>query len=209
MKKILPISLLTIAALFSSSPAQELFTEIQAKVTPDEPLYTFRILGDRENAAFAAYGIHVITPTGTEQMIDEFDSLLPEGSEADSLYVEDVNFDGFADLRIMEYLPGGANVPYLFWLYNPETQNFEKAPAFQVVVSPQVDRAREELISRQRVSAAEYVTEYYKPVDDIPVLLRREERKYNPDGSSVLKLYEVKDDSGLQLVESKELGPEE
>jgi len=46
-------------------------------------------------------------------------------------------------------------------------------------------------------------------VGDIPVLVRRKEQKFNPDGSSVLKLYEVKGDSGLELVETKQLGPEE
>lgn len=204
MKKIVLFFLLMAA----TASAQELFTELQARVTPDGPPFTFRVLGDPDGASFSAYGIHVIAPDGTEHMLDQFDALLPEGSEIDALYVEDVNFDGYADLRIMKYLPGGANVPYFFWLYDKETDKFVEAKEFEVVLSPQVDAQKKELISRQRVSAAEYVTEYYKPQGWIPRLVRREERTFQSDGSSEVKVFEVQGDSGLQLVETKQLGPE-
>ena len=196
--------------LFLISPltAQELFTELQAQVHEEQDLYTFRVLGDRDSYAFSAYGIHIIAPDGTEQMLDQFDSILPEGSEADALYVEDVNFDGYADLRIMKYLPGGANVPYLFWLYNPETKQFEQSKAFEVILSPQVDRGAKVLISQQRVNAAEYVREYYKPRGPLPVLVKREERKYSPDGSYVLKVFKVGPDRQEELIETKQVGPE-
>jgi hypothetical protein len=204
MKKIVLFLLL----MATTAGAQELFTELQARVTPDGPPFTFRVLGDPDGASFSAYGIHVIAPDGTEHMLDQFDALLPEGSEVDALYVEDVNFDGYADLRIMKYLPGGANVPYFFWLYDKETDKFVEAKEFEVVLSPQVDAQNKELISRQRVSAAEYVTEYYRPQGWVPRLMRREERTFRPDGSSEVKLYEVQGDSGLQLVDTKQLGPE-
>jgi hypothetical protein len=204
MKKVFWLVLL----LAATAGAQDLFTELKAKVKADGPLYTFRVLGDPDDGSFSAYGIHVIAPDGSEQMLDQFESFLPEGSEVDALYVEDVNFDGYADLRIMKYLPGGANVPYLFWLYDKNAKKFVEAKEFEVVLSPQVDSEKKELISRQRVSAAEYVTEYFKPEGTIPRLVRREERTYSDDGSSVLKLFEVKGDSGLQLVETKKLGPD-
>lgn len=208
MKKILLGSILILLALCPAQ-GQELFTEIQAKLTPGGEDFTFRVLGDKETSAFSAYGIHVIAPDGTEQMLDQFDSFLPEGSEVDALYVEDVNFDGFADLRIMKYLPGGANVPYLFWLYDPIEKKFVESKAFEVVMSPQVDSSQKMLISRQRSSAAEYTTEYYKPKGRLPVLVKREERTYQSDGSSVMKVYEIKNGSEAVLVETKNLGPEE
>lgn len=206
MKKLLILFCLCLA---TSGASQELFTELQARIQNDGPLYTFRVLGEADGSSFSAYGIHIIAPDGTEQMVDQFESLLPEGSEIDALYVEDVNFDGYADLRIMEYLPGGANVPYHFWLYNPATEKFEESVEYKLILSPQVDSANKELVSRQRVSAAEYVIEYFKPDGTIPRLIRREERKYEPDGSSVLKVYEVDGDEGLKLTETKQLGPEE
>jgi hypothetical protein len=206
MKKILSFLILSILAT-SSVGAQELFTELQAQVTKDGPPFTFRVLGDRETGAFSAYGIHVIAPDGKEHMLDQFDAFLPDGSEVDALYVEDVNFDGYADLRIMKYLPGGANVPYFYWLFDPESQQFQESKALEVVVSPRVDVSRQELISQQRVSAAEYLTEYYKLRGPVPVMVRRDVRKFKPDGSSVLQVYEIGSD-GEKLVETKNIGPE-
>lgn len=205
MKKIL---FSVILFLCSGVQAQELFTEVQARVKAEEPVYTFRVLGDREATTFSAYGIHVIAPDGSEQMLDQFDALLPEGSEADALYVEDVNFDGYSDLRIMKYLPGGANVPYYFWLYDPETNQFKESKAFEVVLSPQVDHTAKVLISQQRSSAAEYVRKFYKPRGPLPTLVRREERKFSPDGSSVLKIFKIGPDNEQELIETKQLGPE-
>ena len=207
MNKILVCCLLVLASS-TVSLAQELFTEVQASLTENGPLYTFRLLGDKETGAFSIYGIHVIAPNGEEQMLDQFDSLLPEGSEPDALYVEDINFDGYSDLRIMKYLPGGANVPYNFWVYNPQLSRFEEARAFEVVLSPQVDNSSKLLISRQRVNAAEYLTEYYKPEGKEPKLVRREERTFRPDGSSVLKVFEVGSNGSLKLSETENLGPE-
>jgi hypothetical protein len=204
MKKVLWIVLL----LAASAVAQDLFTELKAEVTSGGPLYTFRVLGDPDNGSFSAYGIHVIAPDGSEHMLDQFDSLLPEGSEPDALYVEDVNFDGYADLRIMKFLPGGANVPYFFWLYDKDDEKFKEAREYEVVLSPQVDSHKKELVSRQRVSAAEYVTEYFKPEGATPRLVRREERKYSSDGSSELKVFEVQADGQMKLVDTKKLGPE-
>ena len=64
MKKIVLFFLLMAA----TASAQELFTELQARVTPDGPPFTFRVLGDPDGASFSAYGIHVIAPDGTSRI---------------------------------------------------------------------------------------------------------------------------------------------
>ena len=60
MKKVIWLLLL----MATTVSAQELFTELQARVTADGPPFTFRVLGDRDGASFSAYGIHVIAPDG-------------------------------------------------------------------------------------------------------------------------------------------------
>ena len=207
MRKILAMILFS-AILTTPASAQELFTEIQAQITKDGSPYTFRVLGDKESGAFSAYGIHVIAPDGTQHMLDQFDAFLPAGSEADVLYIEDIDFDGYADLRILKYLPGGANVPYLFWLYKPDQRKYVEAKAYEVVVSPEVDSHSKTLISRQRSSAAEYTTEFYKSQGGKPILVKREERTYSPDGSSIVKTFKITNGSTATLIDTKNLGPE-
>lgn len=195
-------------ALMVSASAQTLFSETRAQVHPEEPGRTFRILGDKERSAFNAYGIHIVSDDGKEQVLDQFEALLPEGSESDVLYVEDINFDGFADIRLVKYLTGGANVPYLYWLFDPVGKEFVSAPQFEVIVSPEIDHENKLLVSRQRASAAEYRVEYYDPLSTSPILVRREERTFQPDGSSVLKVYTGQGAGNLKLVETRELPPE-
>jgi hypothetical protein len=190
--------------------AQTMLFEIQAPVVENTRPYTFQVLGDRDAGSFSAYGIQVIGPDGKTQMLDDFESILPDNSEADALVVEDVNFDGYADLRLMEYLPGGsADVPFFYWLYQPSSGTFLANEAFREVLSPEVDQDDRQLISRQKKSSTEFLTQYYEPQGEVPVLVRQEVRTYAPDGSSKIHVFAIKGDAAPQLVETRQLGPGE
>lgn len=201
-------SLLLLGA--TSASAQTLLFEVQAPIIESGPSYTFVVWGDREAGSVTAYGVQVVSTDGREQVLQEFESLLPPNSEADALVVEDINFDGYADLRIMEYLPGGSsNIPFFYWVYQPSSQQFVPAPDFAGVLSPELDPDNRQLLSRQKLSANEYVTEFYSPQGDQPNLVRKEVRTYAADGSSKLHVFAIKPDSPPQLVESRQLGPGE
>lgn len=208
MKKLLGSCALLLALSLRLS-AQTLFTEVQAQVSPNSGLTIFRVLGDRESKSFSAYGIHVIAPDGSEHMLDEFDATFPDDSEADVLLIEDLNFDGYADLRMAKYMFGGANVPYLVWLFNPQTLKFETSEAFQSLVSLQVDNEKRELISRRKVSSNESSINFYRFEGGQLVLARVQEITLNPDGSSIVKLFEIAPDQSKKLVETKTKGPNE
>lgn len=208
MKKILR-SIVLAASLYLPAGAQQLFTEVKAALVQDGPLYTFRVLGDKEESAFSAYGILIVSPNGDEQMVDEFDSLLPDGSEADALIVEDLNFDGYSDMRIMKYAPGGANISYYYWLYDPISSAFQNSGNFEVLVSPEVDRVNNELLSRKKLSANSYLVEYYKTDGTVLTLIRKDEKTYNPDGTGTLKRTQVNPDGTLEVLETRKLNPGE
>lgn len=194
-----------------SAPDPVLLFELEAAVVENTQPYAFQVFGDKDadGNGFTAYGIQVVAPNGGLQMLDEFESVLPINSEADALVVEDVNFDGYADVRIMEYLPGGSAAPFFYWLYEPTTGKFQRSDDFGVVKSPLVDPENRQLISRQKVSSTEYVTEFYDPQGDIPMLVRKEVRNFSPDGSSKVHVFVVKEGGIPQLVETRQLDPGE
>lgn len=209
-----PLSALATALLLFSSPATAepvLLFEIEAAVVENTQPYVFQVFGDKDEdgTAYTAYGIQVVAPGGGVSMLDEFESMLPANSEADALVVEDVNFDGYADLRIMQYLTGGSAVPYYYWLYQPSSGNFERAEFFESVKSPQVDADNRQLVSKQKLSSSETVTEFYEPQGFIPVMVRKEVRNYAPDGSSKVHVFLTKDGAPPHLVETRQLGPGE
>jgi hypothetical protein len=93
----------TIAELAQDSPPDPVFLfEVQAALVENTQPYAFQVWGDKEKESYTAYGIQVVAPNGSTQLLTEFESILPVDSEADALVVEDVNFDGYADVRIME-----------------------------------------------------------------------------------------------------------
>ncbi len=44
----------------------------------------------------------------------------PEGS----LSKQDMNFDGFSDICLQAWIPAGPNVPYYYWLWDPDAEAF-------------------------------------------------------------------------------------
>ena len=211
------VILLAGSALGEPEPAPEpapepvLIFELEAAVVEGTQPYAFQVFGDKDadGKGFTAYGIQVVAPNGDLQMLDEFESVLPTNSEADALVVEDVNFDGYADVRMMEYLPGGSSAPFFYWLYQPATGKFARSDWFTAVKSPEVDAENRQLISRQKVSDTEYVTEYYDPQGEVPMLVRKEVRNFAPDGSSKVHVFVVKEGNIPQLVETRQLKPGE
>lgn len=205
----------TLTALFllttSSLADPVMLFEVEGAVVENTRPYVFQIFGDRDEdgTAYTAYGIQVVAPDGAISMLDEFESMLPANSEADALVVEDVNFDGYADIRMMQYLTGGTAVPFYYWLYQPETGGFARAEFYETVKSPQVDADARLLISRQKLGPAETVTEFYDPQGFVPTLIRKEVRNYAADGSSKVHVFLVKNGAPPHLVETRQLGPGE
>lgn len=66
------------------------------------------------------------------------------------LAIEDMNFDGRTDFRLMEFLPAGPNVPFLFWIYNPTNELFEENNYYGEITSPEFDYEKKQINSTWR-----------------------------------------------------------
>ncbi len=184
MKRILLLLvLLSLAALAET-------VDYRYTIHPDLGERLFTLDGKSQDGNFLVDSIEVRVGHDRVQLIRGFKARLPDKKAG--FFVEDVNFDGYADLRLMEYLPAGANVPYLFWVYDPDQRLYVEAPELSRVLSPEVMPEQKMLKSNQRVNAAEYSTEYFKVGKDQPVLVKREDKKYFAPGEYELTVYELK-----------------
>ena len=52
------------------------------------------------------------------QILKGFEASVQENEQ---VIIEDLNFDGYSDIRLLQYLPETANIPFFYWLYNSET----------------------------------------------------------------------------------------
>ncbi len=185
-------------------------------VHPDLPEHRFvlRPAPAADSGDSAAGDAEVSTPSGpiTSIAIYDGDRLLQtladfsaepiiDGPNLDGFEIEDLNFDGYADLRLIEFLPAGPNIPYLVWLYQPPTDpksgpgQFQKSDIFASISSPEIDREKQQIVSYWRANAAENGTSYYEFNDagDQLILVREERRVYESEEQFTETVRELRD----------------
>ncbi len=79
-----------------------------------------------------------------------------------AVYLRDVNFDGYLDLEVYGWTPNNS-IPYYYWCWNPERQQFEYAFTLQLT---DIDKEKELLIEWYKVENGLYHTNYYHVTAD-------------------------------------------
>jgi uncharacterized repeat protein (TIGR01451 family) len=90
-----------------------------------------------------------------------------------SLLVGDMNYDGNDDFRIVKFLPASANIPYLYYIYDPATRNFVYNAAYQNITSPEFP-GNFQIRSKWRESATKSGIDTYTIANNTPRLTQRE-----------------------------------
>lgn len=86
--------------------------------------------------------------------------------------MEDMNFDGYIDIRIAEFLPAGPNIPYACWVWDEDIGQYAYHPKLSEITSPEVDDENELIYSFGRASASEHFEEYYRYIDGTLTLIK-------------------------------------
>ena len=79
--------------------------------------------------------------------------------------VEDMNFDGYADIRIIEFLPAGPNIPYTCWVWDKKVGQYVYDSELSAIPSLEVDFENKLIRCFGRASAVEHFEEYYRYID--------------------------------------------
>ncbi|MCR9141377.1 MAG: hypothetical protein NXI24_03935 [bacterium] len=165
----------------------------------------------REQPASDIREIEIQYWNGEVQTLEGFTaSPIIDGQDLDGFVIEDLNFDGYKDLRLIEFLPAGPNIPYLVWLYDPDTKRFAASDIFADITSPEVDAEKRQIITRWRDGAAKNGTSYYEFRRDRLVLVREESREYADASRFRLIVRELRDAEMVEIEnEMKTVDPAE
>jgi uncharacterized protein len=171
----------------------------QAQIHPDIPQLQFKLIGiaDGDTAHIQKLTIsnqdgqilQTLVVENVSDMLKETETLWLDNGEG--FKIEDVTFDGYKDIRLMELLPAGANVPYLYWLYDPEQKQFVFNRQFSDLAHLTLDLNKKQLISQYRISAVEHGTDYYKVDKSQLILIRQELTQYVKNDQEELVLFEL------------------
>lgn len=160
---------------------------ITARIHPDLPELKFTVRADTApNSAGTLFVKSIEIRRGTDaapaQIITGLDTQTPWSAQAPGFDVVDMNFDGYADIRLVESRSAGATLPRLHWLYDPASGKFVASTALNDLGAPQPDAATRELTSEWRDTATRYGTDHHAFQNGQLVPLRREARDYQRAG---------------------------
>ncbi|MBZ9687442.1 hypothetical protein G9F72_014015 [Clostridium estertheticum] len=154
----------------------EPFIVLKDKIHPSFPEYKFKVYGQKKDALYSASKIEVYNEV--EKKVQELAfsaTSTPDGNQL-GIVIEDMNFDGYKDIRIQQFLPATANVPYYYWLWDKETSKFIKNNELEKITSPVFDSESKLIKSNVKGNAGTYYDYEYKYIDSKPTLIREIER---------------------------------
>ena len=119
-------------------PISRTFT---GEVHPDLPPFTFTAHADSSDVegCIAIRTVVVRRGDARVQTIEGLETETPWNDDYVGVELDDVDFDGYADLRIVAFVPAGPNVPYLNWRYDPAAGRFERLEALDRIGLLQMD----------------------------------------------------------------------
>lgn len=86
----------------------------------------------------------------------------PEPGTGGDIIIEDMDFDGISDFRIIAMLPPGPNIPYICFLWDKKSGKFVHADFLDDITSPEFDSKTKTVTSSSRESANKYRKDVYK-----------------------------------------------
>jgi hypothetical protein len=162
----------------------EIILSFKEKLHPSLPDYDLKVYGKRKKSGgedhthFSARKI-VVSLVGSQKLIQEidFDETWTYHGKSLGFIIEDMNFDGYKDIRIQILTPAGPNIPYYCWLWDNDTLQFMKNKRLEGITAPRFDHDKKIITSFVRESAAHHYKFTYKYIDGIPTVIRVDERK--------------------------------
>ena len=152
------------------------------RIKSDMPKFVFELLAYKHKRSSSAKQTIKITIKSSESgtVIQE---IIPSeftvfGADpiffADDLgfIIEDMNFDGSADIRIVEFLPAGPNVPYICWVWDEVKEQYVYDSALSSITSLRVDFENELIWTFGRACSSEHFELYYQYKDGILTLIK-------------------------------------
>ncbi len=166
--------------------------EYIVKVSPNLHEYTLNFIGKGTENFLNINKIEIFKLEENKplQVIDSLETLTPIINGNILFVMEDVNFDNYNDLRVVSR-SSLSSLPFLYFLFVPETGLFKRNIDYERITSPQVDFSDKEIVSFKKNDQNSYVTEFYKIKNGSPVLVKKVVKAFTKDNLLQVTTYEL------------------
>ncbi|MBP2642669.1 MAG: hypothetical protein H6Q67_556 [Firmicutes bacterium] len=154
-----------------SGPRIVLLQTVQESIHPTLPDFIFKLYGYTEKDSHTVRKLEIIRADKPNEVfqkiifprteIGEYPSTIDSGG----FTIEDMNFDGYKDFRLQQWITTGANTPYRYWIWNQATSQFILNNELEPITSPRMDYENKEIVSYVRDGAARHIIITYKYID--------------------------------------------
>ena len=199
--------ILLLVFIYTGASAQKTFTY-------SDKTFIFKILiikskdnrPDNDECTASTISIYRKSDMKLMQTISPPENYFPCFMSLDEIFfLEDINFDGLTDFRLMTHLPAAPNVPFYYWIYDPKKQQFQQDTTLEVITSPDIDHKHKIITSSWRGGWGDYGCSTYKYIKGKITLIKEYESvKDDNNHHETIKETTKKLVNGImKLVESK------
>lgn len=148
------------------------------RINQSLPEFIFKVYYQKKDTSYSVYRIEIYSNVGKKEKIQ--DILLSDTRTLDEqefgTIIEDINFDGYKDIRVQCGTPPGPNIPYYYWLWDENSSRYVPNKELEEIVSPEINYKNETITSFNRGSASDSRERVYKYIDGKLRLIKETER---------------------------------
>lgn len=134
------------------------------------------------NCTIKSIGIFELSSGKQLQNILIDDNSLACNMPPDEVFItEDINFDGWNDFRLLQFMPAAPNLPYYFWIFNSKKGSFERDTTLENITSPSFDSKLKIIQSAWRDGCCTHGTDTYSYINGKIVLIEQIVSEIDPD----------------------------
>ena len=127
-----------------------------------------------------------------------------DGGQEYLFFIEDMNFDGTEDIRMMQFLPASPNIPYYYWIFDIKENQYVADTTLEIITSPQFSKQDQSIYSSWRANCCDHGMSTYKYINGLITLVKEAEIYDDPEHSDQTIFTERKLINGkMQFVKRK------
>lgn len=146
-----------------------------SKIHPKLPEMTFRLLGFVDGKGQVRIDAIEIFQTDKSAAVQKIPDIAAKNFGQENFIIEDMNFDGYKDIRLVQFIPAAPNIPFYYWLYDPGKGAFIRNHELDEVTSPEFDQKSKLVRALWRDGCCVHGTDIYRFVNGRFLLSEREE----------------------------------
>jgi hypothetical protein len=172
------------------------------RIHPDLPEFSFHV---RRDEGHMPEGIEVTRNNELVQLLEIVDDVDTPPPGTDLIAVEDVNFDGYADLKFLHWWGATGNRAYFYWLFDKESGKFVFNAKFTDLFNVVPDPEKKLIRTHVGTGAAgnNFTNQWYRVEASDLILVREEKQQWSDEKNCYLKVIQERSGQEMKVLSSQ------